>query len=126
MKMVNVFLKLMMVLLTAVIFSSCCTTSLWRSTDPHECIEVSFDEMTEEALIEDGFTYRKDNAKQFFYIEKDSKQKLGNYTWRVVGMPVTIAADTFLIGFTAIAFGMSETPAENVNRDNSLAAWGYH
>ncbi len=113
-------------LLATSLCSSCCTTSLWRSTDPNECIEVSFDEMTEEALREDGFNYRKDAEKQLFFIEKDPSQKFGSYALRVVGTPITVTADTLLVGFMAYGLAFYEAPADGINWDHALVEWGYH
>ena len=115
-----------LLLLATVYSTSCNTTALWRSTDPNECIEVSFDEMTEEALKEDDFKYHKDDEKQLFFIEKDSTQKFGNYALRVFGTPITTTADACLIGLMAFSLMANETPLESVNWDTTLVEWGYH
>ena len=126
MKTVSKLFQTTALLLSASLCTSCCTTSLWRSTDPNEYIEVSFDEMTEEALEEDGFNYRKDEEKQLFFIEKEPSQKFGNYALRVVGTPITVTADSFLIGFLVYGLAFSEAPAEGINWDHALVEWGYH
>ena len=113
-------------MLVASLCSSCCTRSLWQSTDPDEYIEVSFDEMTEEALKEDGFSYRRDDGKQLFFIEKDPSQRFINYASRVLGTPITVAADTFLTGLMAYGLAISEISTGGVSVDKALAEWGYY
>jgi hypothetical protein len=112
--------------LSALLCTSCSTTSLWRSTDPNECIEVRYDQMTEAALIEDGFTYTKDDAKQFYFVEKSSKEKFRDYALRTLGTPVTVVADACIISFLAYGIAGTQTPADEFNWDKALAEWEYH
>lgn len=107
-------------LLASILCSSCCTTALWDATDPNETIEVSPDEVTEAALIEDGFTFHQDEKSGYFHIEKTAKQKAGDYSLRVVGTPVAIGADTLLVGvfFMGVMYGMD--PAEVDWSDSSI------
>lgn len=77
--------------------SSCCTTTLWDATDPNETIEVSPEEITEAALIEDGFVFHRDQKSGYFHIEKTRGQKGLDYGLRAAGAPVTVTADALLV-----------------------------
>ena len=110
----------------ALLSTSCTTTSLWRSTDPNECIEVRYDEMTEAALIEDGFSYTKNDTKQFYFVEKSSREKFKDYALRTLGLPVTVTADACIISFFAYGYTVSEAPAGVVDWDKALVEWDYH
>lgn len=113
-------------IMIAVMSSSCATTSLWRSTDPNETVELRYDDMTEEALIEDGFTFTRDDSKELFFIHKSAGEKRKDYALRAIGTPFTVALDAFLIGFLAVGLTANETPPESVNWDTTLMEWGYH
>ncbi len=98
MKTKMIIYKATTLMLTTIFLTSCTTTSLWRSTDPDECIEISFDEMTEEDLKSDGIPYRKDEDRQLFYVERNTKQqKFRDYALRVAGTPFTLAADACML-----------------------------
>ena len=100
-------------LLVSALSSSCCTTALWDATDPNETIEVSPEEVTEAALIEDGFTFHRDESSGYYHIEKSPRQKRIDYSLRVVGAPVTVSADTLLSGLLLIGLGTAGVdPAE--------------
>jgi hypothetical protein len=80
---------------------------LWDATDPNETIEVSPDEVTEAALIEDGFTVHQDETSGYFHIEKTAKQKAGDYSLRAIGTPVAVGTDILLVGVfsLSVAYG---------------------
>ncbi|HSR88365.1 MAG TPA: hypothetical protein VLL07_05385 [Pontiella sp.] len=87
--------------------SSCCTTAFWDATDPNETIEISPDEMTEAALIEDGFIFHRDERSGYFHIEKTPGEKARDYGLRVVGTPVAVGTDVLLAGVITmgVAYG---------------------
>lgn len=85
-------------LLISSLSSSCCTTALWDATDPNETIEVHPDEVTEAALIEDGFIFHRDEVSGYFHIEKTPNDKAGDYALRVIGTPVAVSTDVLLVG----------------------------
>ena len=85
-------------LLISTLSSSCCTTALWDATDPNETIEVHPDEVTEEALIEDGFTFHQDETSGYFHIEKTAGEKARDYSLRVIGTPAAVCTDVLLGG----------------------------
>ena len=99
--------KILSWILISSLSSSCCTTALWDATDPNETIEVPPDEMTEAALIEDGFIFHQDEVSGYFHIEKTPKEKAGDYALRVVGTPVAVGTDVLLAGAVtmAVAYG---------------------
>jgi hypothetical protein len=99
-------------ILISTLSSSCCTTALWDATDPNECIEVSADAVTEEALIEDGFKFHQHTTNGLFHIEKTTKQKAGDYSLRVVGTPVAVGADVLLVGVFSLGLMYGMDPAE--------------
>ena len=92
-------------LLISTLSSSCCTTALWDATHPNETIEVHPDEVTEAALIEDGFTFHQDEKSGYFHIEKTPSEKAGDYALRVVGTPAAVCTDVLLAG--AITMGIA-------------------
>lgn len=87
-------------LLASILCSSCCTPALWNATNPNECIEVSPEEVTEYALVEDGFIFHQHTTNGLFHIEKTPMQKAGDYSLRVVGTPIAIGADTLVVGLS--------------------------
>jgi hypothetical protein len=82
--------------------------------------------MTEAALIEDGFTYTKDDERQFYYVEKSSREKFGNYTLRILGTPVAIAADALICGAVVYGCAASGAPEEMVNWYCASVEQEYH
>ena len=99
-------------ILISTLSSSCCTTALWDATDPNETIEVSADEVTEQALIEDGFIFHQHTTNGLFHIEKTTKQKAGDYSMRVAGTPVAIGVDILLVGVFTLGLMYGMDPAE--------------
>jgi hypothetical protein len=64
---------------------------------------MKYSEITEEELKVKGVEYVKDEKTQSYYIEKDSFQKLQDYTIRVLGTPFTVVLDTGLV----VVYGMA-------------------
>jgi hypothetical protein len=89
-------MKTIAVLLCTALCSSCCTKALWQATDPNEYVEVSFKNMTEAELKAKGLHYYRDETQNLFYVEQNSKQKVGNYTRRTLGIPVAVATDALI------------------------------
>ena len=91
-------IKIIILITCAILSTSCCTDALWRghATDNH-IIEVSYDDMTERALIEDGFAYTKDDARRFYYVEPSRTEQRLDTAARVAATPVALAADGVII-----------------------------
>lgn len=85
--------------------NSCATKALWENTDPNKFVEIKFSQITEEVLIKNEVKYYKDNTHQAFYVEKNSFDKLKDYTYRILGTPFTLAIDAVTIAVVAV--GMS-------------------
>jgi len=92
-------------ILTLLLFlnSSCATEAVWKNTNPDKFVKINFTQITEEELIENGVKYIKDNERKAFYVEKNSFAKLKDYTYRVLGTPVTLVIDTITIVVVAAA-----------------------
>jgi hypothetical protein len=85
--------------------NSCATKALWDNTDPNKFVRIRFSQITEEVLIKNEVKYIKDNRNRVFYVEKDSFDKLKDYTYRVLGTPLTLVIDAVIV--VVVAVGIS-------------------
>lgn len=103
--------------------NSCATKTLWKATDPNDYIKIKYTKITEQELRTSGSKYHKNDITKYYYVEKNSFDKLKDYTFRGFATPVAIVVDatTFIIigSGLVIASGMSET-----NKDYPESAWG--
>lgn len=83
-------------LLISLVFfmNSCCTEKLWEETRPEYWL--SKEVISEKELIEKNVNYKKE--ADGFFIEKPPLNKIGDYTLRVIGTPITAVADTIIFG----------------------------
>jgi len=88
---------ILILILLLVVNSSCVTQKLWKETNPNKYVKIYFTQITEEELIENGVNYIKDDKRKAFYVEKNSFEKLKDYTYRLLGTPVTLVLDTVTI-----------------------------
>ena len=71
----NTAFKSCLGILIATLAASCCTEAVWESRlNPDYMTEVHYFDMTESALIEDGFTYTKDDEKQLYFVQTTKTQ----------------------------------------------------
>ena len=91
--MKTVLVKIMLWL--AMLSVSACTTQLWRDTDPEQKIWINAGEISEAELESRGVEYKKysTNSLNGFLVGKSEKEKLKDYTYRVLGTPVTLTVD---------------------------------
>jgi len=86
--------------------SSCATQTLWENTNPDKYVQIDFTQITEDKLIENGVKYIKDNKRKAFYVEKNSFDKLKDYTYRALGTPFTLVLDTISIAIVVAGVGV--------------------
>jgi len=79
--------------MVAMCAASCLTTRLWKATDPVEYVAVSQNKISESELQERKVSYRKDDERGLYYVEKTSLRRLGDYTLRALAAPVTVVLD---------------------------------
>lgn len=85
---------------------SCATKTLWEKTDPNEYIKIKFTEITEEKLKKKGVKYITDEKNFVFLVEKNSFDKLKDYSVRIFGTPITIAIDASTLVIVGVAFAI--------------------
>ena len=96
---------LSLVILIVLLCNACATKTLWENTNPGKYVKIEFSKITEEELLENGVKYIKDNSNQVFYVEKNSFAKLKDYTYRILGTPMTLVIDATTI--VVVAVGLS-------------------
>lgn len=83
------------------------TERLWDATSAeNDVIEIPFSEIPEAALIEDGIAYTKNEEREFYYIEGSSEERSKDRILRIIGTPVTVAADLCLEGICVFVLAM--------------------
>ncbi len=84
-----------LVLLVGMFCQSCMTLALWRTTNPHEYVWIDSSEITEKELQQRNVAYLKHekNRRSGYLVEKNSAQKLQDYSQRIFGTPVTLVMD---------------------------------
>ena len=92
-----------LIILLLIFCNSCATEALWKNTNPDTYVKIAFSQITEEELIENEVKYIKDNTHQAFYVEKNSFDKLKDYTYRLLGTPFTLAIDAVTVVVVAVA-----------------------
>ncbi len=73
----------------------CTTEKLWDDTNSEYKVWINADEITEAELKQRGVPYSKYSTKSRdgFLVGKSDREKFKNYTYRVLGTPVTLVAD---------------------------------
>lgn len=79
--------------MVAILASSCLTRALWKATDPHEYVAISQKDISEAELQQLGVDYQRDDGRGLFYVEKGGLRRLGDYSIRFFGVPVTVVLD---------------------------------
>lgn len=83
------------------------TERLWDATSAgNDVIEIPFSEIPEAALVQDGIAYTKNEERQLYYIEGSSEERTKDRILRIVGTPVTVAADLCLEGICVFFVAM--------------------
>lgn len=100
--------------------NSCATKALWECTDPDEYVKIKFTEIHEQELREKGAKYIRDDKRNVFYVEKNSFEKLTDYTYRLLGAPVAIVVDAGAIAVTVVAVGILGMAGEFERQKNCL------
>ena len=75
---------------------------LWEKTDSTEYIKINYTQISEEELKEKNIKFVKDDNEKVFYVEKNSFQKLKDYTYRALGTPITVVLDSVTIVVCAV------------------------
>ena len=86
------------------IFTSCATKTLWENTDPDGYIKIGFADITEQELIDKKVKYRKSEIFQAYFVEKNSMDRLKDYSLRILLTPATVVIDTGAIVVVAVAY----------------------
>ena len=84
-------------LLIPLLCVSCATPYLWEVTDPHSYVVISYDDITREELDAQQINYVAKEDYRVYFIEKSRWRKMGDYTLRSIGTPVTVALDAALV-----------------------------
>ncbi len=117
-----------LLIILALSCNGCVTPKLWKATDPNESIRMEYATVNEEDLKSKGLKYVKDDLTQSYSVEKDSSQKFQDYTYRVLGTPLTVALDaTFGLAFS-FAYSMGENfieEAKERGREAEVTRNGY-
>src|SRR6185503_6692851 len=84
---------LLVVGLVALLTTSCMTRALWKATNPSEEVLVRQTAVSESELQKKGVRYHRNDDNGMFVIEKSGLRRFGDYTIRVLAVPVTAAVD---------------------------------
>jgi hypothetical protein len=86
-------LNIIVWILIVAMISSCATKTLWGRTDPAQYVAVSSDVVSEAEMQKRGVKYIRNAQGNLFLIEKSDTEKLKDYTYRILGTPITIVID---------------------------------
>lgn len=122
-------IKLISFLITVSILSNgCFTPMLWEATDPDKKVQIKSSEITEDELKLKGVKYFKGENSQYYYVEKNSTDKAMDYTYRILGTPVTAVLDVGSSLFILIGYmvGNNEIDkAKDRGREAEVTKYGY-
>ena len=85
--------KVITCIVLAAFCASCLTQKLWDVADPKEYVAVASDRVTEEELQAKGITYYRSKTHDIYFVKKSSVRRLGDYTIRTLGTPITLTMD---------------------------------
>lgn len=85
---------------------------LWEATAPNKSVQIEYSKMTEDELKSKGIKYITDEKTKSIYIEKDSTSKSLDYTYRVLGTPITVALDAGSIAFILISYMIGQNEVD--------------
>jgi len=98
---------------------SCATPALWDATDPREYIAMDRNEKNEAKLKAGGLSYRVDDDRNLFYVEKNRLQKSRDYAIRTIGTPITVVLDAattiVVVGAAIYVFSQSNGYFPNID-----------
>ena len=97
-------IKKLLPLATALcLLAGCATPKLWETFNPNDRIWIPSDQITEDELKNRGVEYQKikTDKNDGYVVGKDTLEKFTDYTYRTLGTPFTVIADTG-IAVTAI------------------------
>jgi hypothetical protein len=99
---------------------------LWEATDPNKSITAKSSDLSEDDLKSRGVKYSKSEDNQMIYLEKGSKEKFMDYTYRVLGTPVTVALDAGSIAFILIGYMIGQNEVDKaIDRGKEAEATKY-
>lgn len=99
---------------------------LWEATDPNKSVTAKSTEVSEDELKSRGVKYFKSEDNFTFYLEKDSIDKFKDYTYRVLGTPVTVALDAGSIAFILIGYMLGQNEVDKaIDRGKEAEATKY-
>ena len=88
-----------------VLCQSCCTSALWRDTDPRARVWIDSGKITRQSLQERGVKYETTvvQGREGYLVEKSDWGKFKDYQLRMLGTPVTLTVD---VATTVVVVGV--------------------
>ena len=100
-----------------ILCNSCATHFLWEKYDPNEYVIISTSDISEEELKDKGLKFYRDNCKDIFYVEKDANRKLKDYSYRVIGTPITVVVDVVsTVAVIVVGVMLKITPDDEIEK----------
>jgi len=115
-------------IIVSILCNGCFTPMLWEATDPDKNVQINGSEITEAELKLKGVKYFKGENSQYYFVEKDSTDKAMDYTYRILGTPVTAALDVGSSLFILIGFMVSNNEIDKAKeraREAEVTKYGY-
>jgi len=78
------------------LLAGCASPKLWETFNPNDRIWIPSDQITEDELKNRGVEYQKikTDKNDGYVVGKDTLEKFTDYTYRTLGTPFTVIADT--------------------------------